>query len=299
MSDTGHPDIIETDKPLSAIALFLAFTAAFSAVAYYFVIEMGLTRYYLTLLMLAPAFAVFLVCKIKSIPVSSLGWSWGTGRWQLLGYGIPLMYGLMAYGIIWGFGYGGLVDGSFAKELKGFLKLSGWSNDAIIPFGIFMLATLGLVQNVPVALGEEIGWRGFLSPLLMRKFNFATTSLITGIIWAIWHAPIIWLTKYNAGPVDLHLQFLNYTVMCIGLSFILTYFRLKSGSIWPCAFLHAAHNIFLLNIMQSMTVNYKETWRYAGEFGIFVPIIVLIFGLYFWRLAHADGLKGPLEGQEG
>lgn len=293
MSVSGQSDMSAQKDVTPAIALFLLFTAGFSAVAYYFVIEIGLTRYYMSLLMLCPGFAALAVCKVRSIPVSVIGWGWGTGRWPLAGYGVALLYSLVAYGIIWGFGYGGLVDGSFVKELKGFLRLSGWSEDAIIPFGILMLATLGLVQNVPVALGEEIGWRGFLTPALMRKHGYAVTSLLTGLIWAAWHAPIIFMTKYNAGPIDLEMQYFNYTLMCVGLSFILTYFRLKSGSVWPCAFLHAAHNIFLLNIMQSMTVNYKDTWRYAGEFGLVVPLVVLAFGIYFWRLARADGVSEP------
>ena len=37
---------------------------------------------------------------------------------------------------------------------------------------------------------EEFGWRSFLQPALEKKFSFLPASLITGIIWAIWHIPL-------------------------------------------------------------------------------------------------------------
>jgi membrane protease YdiL (CAAX protease family) len=49
------------------------------------------------------------------------------------------------------------------------------------------LLLLGLPLNFVTALGEEIGWRGFLVPTLHERLKFAAVCLISGIIWATWH----------------------------------------------------------------------------------------------------------------
>lgn len=274
------------------VLAFVGLTALFAAVAYYFVIVLGLRRYYVAFLMWTPALGVFATAKLGLIDLRSLGWRWPAGRWIGLAYALPIFYGLIAYAIIWGGGFGGLLDAKFIQEVSYFLGLDGWSESTTIAFGILMFGTIGMIWHMATALGEEIGWRGYLTPALLKRFNFATTSVIVGVIWGLWHYPIIMWTSYNAGPSDLEIQFLNYLVMTIGLSFIMTYLSIGSKSLWPAAVMHASHNIYVLTIMQPMTIQYKETWRYASEFGFILPIIALLTGLFFWRRAIQSGMTG-------
>ncbi|MGB5227569.1 MAG: CPBP family intramembrane glutamic endopeptidase, partial [Eudoraea sp.] len=46
-----------------------------------------------------------------------------------------------------------------------------------------------LVVIVMIAIGEEYGWRGYLLPRLMKKFNVFYSSIILGLIWGLWHYP--------------------------------------------------------------------------------------------------------------
>jgi membrane protease YdiL (CAAX protease family) len=294
MSAVNQSNILPKERVLRGVFWFLGLTALFSIIIDYFLIEHGLRRHYMALLMWSPGLAALLTCKMNGISTQSLGWQWGRSRWVALGYGLPILYGLIAYGIIWGAGLGGFIDARFIKEVSYFLGLTGWSETATVVFGIIMFGTVGMVWHIASSLGEELGWRGFLTPQLMRRYTFPVASLITGLIWAIWHIPLIFMTKYNAGPVDLEIQVLNFTLLSIGFSLIMTYLRLKSSSIWPVTLMHASHNLYVLSIFHPMTVQYKETWRYANEFGFVVPLIVLLFGLYFWRRAVQDGLNGPL-----
>jgi len=151
-----------------------------------------------------------------------------------------------------------------------------------------------MIWSVGATLGEELGWRGFLTPQLMRYFSFPLTSLIVGLIWSVWHAPLIYLTKYNAGPYGLDMQMLNFTVMTVGLSFIMTYLHLKSGSVWAAAIFHASHNAYVISIFGEMTIKYEDTRLYMGEFGLILPLVVAALGGYFWYRAAKEGLSGPL-----
>ncbi len=288
-----------SQAPLWRVLLFIVLTAVFAAIAYYFVIEHGLKRYYIALLMWTPGLAVLTMTRFGAVDPAELGWHWPRGRWAFLAYGLPALYGLVAYSIIWGGGFGGVVDPKFTQEVSYFLGLDGWSEGATIAFGVLMFGTVGMIWHIATALGEEIGWRGFLTPTLMKVWSFPIASLATGLVWAAWHLPIIFFTSYNAGPSGLELQMLNYGILTVGLSFIMTYLRLQSGSVWPAVIMHAAHNVYVLTIMQPMTVQYKETWRYANEFGFILPAVVLVFGLFFWRLAVRNGISGPTSTIDG
>jgi len=292
----GQHDLLPKDKVLPGIVMFLVLLGVFSAVGYYLTVQLGLRRHYMVALMWSPGLAALLTCKLRGIGLASLGWSWGDSRWHWAAYFLPILYGLVAYGILWGSGLGGAISPKYINGVGAFLGLSGWSDTQILLFAIVMFGGVGMVWRIAAALGEELGWRGFLTPQLMRYFSFPVTSLIVGLIWSAWHAPLIFYTKYNAGPYDLNMQMLNFTVMTIGLSFVLTYLRLKSGSVWPATMLHASHNAYVIAIFGEMTIKYEDTRFYMGEFGVILPVVMAVLAGYFWYRAKQEGLSGPVSG---
>ncbi len=292
------PEPLARATSIKALLSFIVLTAVLSLGASWLVIDIGLKRHYMALLMWTPGIAAILALKISGIPLASLGWRWGSARYQWLAYILPALYGLIAYGILWGSGLGGAVDPKFIEEAGYHLGLVGWGETATLLMAIFIFAGIGMTWHMATALGEEIGWRGFLTPMLMRHVSFPLASLITGALWALWHLPIILFTKYNAGPNDLGMQIANFALMAISLSFIMSYLRIKSGSLWTAAVLHAAHNVFILSLLQRMTVQYEGTWAYAGEFGLILPLVAAAFALYFWRRAHVEGLTSRVQSPE-
>ena len=126
---------------------------------------------------------------------------------------------------------------------------SPWISIAV---GIFLTGTYGLIRSVSSALGEEIGWRGFLVPELSKATSFTLTSLISGIVWSLWHYPILIYGDYNAGTPTWY-GLTCFTVMVVSGSFIFAWLRLKSGSLWTGAILHASHNLYIQAIFTPLT----------------------------------------------
>ncbi len=282
--------IFSQDEIPSVIVLFLALTAGLSLIMDYFCIYMGMRRHYVAGLMWTPALATFLTLKLKGRRIRDLDWGWGDAKWHGLAYAMPIAYGLIAYGLLWGVGLGDAPDPRFIKELSKYLALYNWSDTAVLMFGVAVLGSFGMLWHYITSFGEEVGWRGLLTPLLMRKMGFLGTSVSVGLVWAVWSAPIIFFPDYNAGPRDLGIQFVNYTLVSVGVSMVQTYIRLKAGSLWPSVMLHAAHNVYILSILEPVTIEFEHTWRYAHEFGFILPVVTLMVGLLFWRRAAAEGL---------
>ena len=98
---------------------------------------------------------------------------------------------------------------------------------------------LGPVLALPIAFGEEYGWRGYLQGELI-KIGKVRGILLVGVIWGLWHAPIIAMGhNYPGYPV---LGIFLMTLYTIALGFLFGYAVLKSGSVWLAAFLHGLNN---------------------------------------------------------
>jgi len=150
-----------------------------------------------------------------------------------------------------------------------------------IALGIALTGTYGLIRSVPSALGEEIGWRGFLVPELARTTSFTATALISGIVWSLWRYPVLIWGDYNAGTPTWY-GLMCFTVMVISISFVFAWMRLKSGSLWTGAILHASHNLYIQAIFTPLTRDTGHTKWYIDEFGCVLPIIAIVFAVYFW-----------------
>lgn len=85
------------------------------------------------------------------------------------------------------------------------------------------MARLGMVNAFATALGEEIGWRGFLAPCIFEKPNLTAGTVIVGIDM-LWHLPVIVFGMYNQGTSLL-------SVAMISASIISTMLRQRSRSV--------------------------------------------------------------------
>jgi membrane protease YdiL (CAAX protease family) len=230
--------------------------------------------------MWCPALAAFVTLKLNRRSLSDLGWKWPATKYALMSWYIPLLYASIAYAIIWASGLGGFPNHEFVSSLVVRMGLPVSPAVATLLY-VLLAGSFGLVRGLSSALGEEIGWRGFLVPELSKNMSFTATAFVSGIVWSLWHYPILIFADYNAGtPTWYGLS--CFTVMVIAISFVFAWMRLKSGSLWTGALLHASHNLYVQAIFTPLTKNTGKTAWYIDEFGAVLPLVAVAFAIYFW-----------------
>jgi len=265
---------------------YAVITFMLSSVFYYLIISSGglaaMGGFYVAGLMWCPGIAALATQIVHHDSVRDLGWRWGKTRYQVLSYLIPVFYVSVAYSLVWIAGLGGFSGVELVKGLaaqSGLEHVPAW----IIALGYLVVTvTLGTVVSCISALGEEIGWRGFLVPNLAKITNYPKVALISGIIWAVWHYPLLFFADYNAGTPAWY-GAACFTALVIGISFAFAWMRLKSGSLWTGVFLHASHNLFIQRVFDPLTTDTGITKYVTGEFGAALALISLVVAYIFWR----------------
>jgi membrane protease YdiL (CAAX protease family) len=234
-------------------------------------------------LILSPAIAAIVTELIFEKGLRGLGWSFKPYRYLAAGYAIPLLYGLFVYGIVWLSGLG-----IFSiQELS--TQLAAQGTPGAQPTTMFLItyslktATLGVLFACITAFGEEIGWRGFLVPQLAKRYSFGATALISGIIWSIWHYPAILFVEYNNAGAPLWFGLICFTIFVIGISFIMAWLRLASGSLWPAVLFHASHNAFIQTLFNPLTKKTALSPYVIDEFGLGLAITGVLIGFVIWQ----------------
>ena len=272
------------DTPRKATCLYLQLTLLFSGGIWVFVIWSGHLGMAFGLMvpaiMWCPALAALVTCRQLGREFRLLAWRRPNKGYLAAAYLLPLVYASIAYGAVWAWRLAGWNSefADFVTESFGLRGLPSWA--ALILYTMFM-ATAGLVQNLALALGEEVGWRGFLVPELAKQMCFTKVALLSGIVWAAWHSPLLLFADYNTGTNRWY-ALLCSSVTCISVSFILAWLRLKSDSLWPAALLHASHNLFVPGIFDNLVRNTGHTLWYTTEFGAALAITSTMFAIYFW-----------------
>lgn len=267
----------------STVVLYVVLVALFSLPWYLLVIhtkDLGMGRGLVVhTLMWCPTLAALTTCYASGIAISSLGLSWPRMRYIGLGYGLPILYALLAYVPYWL-----SVRDSF--DLPRFAASSATSFELHTTTGalllnIFLMLGYGVITGTTSGLGEEIGWRGFLFPSVFRLGGPVSAILISGIVWALWHYPGILGSNYNSGG-PAWVALVCFTWMVIAGAAIFGWLRIKSGSVWPAAIAHGSHNLFIQAICDPLTHQTKTSAIWTTEFGILLGVTTTIVALVCW-----------------
>jgi membrane protease YdiL (CAAX protease family) len=171
-------------------------------------------------------------------------------------------------------------------DLNDILSQSGMSYQTYL-----LVSSIGFIYgpfiNMFVALGEEVGWRGFLYPELEKGFGKVKTWLIGGAIWAAFHFPCMFIAGYEYGTNYLGAMWLGpivFTVCCIALGMLEEMIYDKTKSIWFPALLHGSINAvatFPQLVMNANNMDRLEKYMIFGPLpnGIIAMIPTVIFAI--------------------
>lgn len=206
----------------------------------------------LTVIMFTPALAVILTVKAvrrRRLDPDGLGIRFrrsGGARWARYMVGTWLTVTVIALAAP----FVGAVFGLYALDL---VHLSGFRGQLgrvlphepsvavawrMIAVQLASLVPAALINSVS-ALGEELGWRGFLLPRLL-PLGRARALVFSGAVWGLWHAPVV-LLGYNY-PDDHLLGVPAMVGTTVTFGVILGWVRLTTASVWPAVVGHAALN---------------------------------------------------------
>jgi CAAX protease family protein len=263
-----HGGILMPDsKTFRETAIFLVLTFGISSVFYYLIARSG-TVYdsggvYIYGLMWSPGVSAIITSLIFRNRLVDLGFTRCRIKYILISVILPIVYASVIYVPVWLFGHG-----------------------AINPYYKFdavnLLILNGLIFAPLLALGEEIGWRGFLTPRLVNSFGFVKGSLVCGVIWYIYHVPVIISADYRGGN-SLWFSLVCFAILVISITFLFNWLRIKSGSIWPAVVLHACHNLFIQGFFDKITADFGLIAYITGEFGIGLAFVSVIIAVIVYR----------------
>jgi len=272
-------------KSKKKILTYLAFLVVFSGIFYALILSAGSlaagSGLYTLGLMWMPGLSGVLTQLIFEHSLRGMGWKPGRFKYLLLGYAIPLAYCIVVYGLTWLTGLGSFSNSAILTGLTQYTTQA--PNTLMIFIYLAIMATFGVFIGLFSATGEEIGWRGLLLPELMKVTSFNKATLITGLIWVLWHMPLILFADYITPGLPRWYGVIMFTLMLTGMNFVFSWLRTRSGSFWPAAVLHASHNLFIQSLFTPMTKQTSVTPYIIDEFGIGLALAGIALALIFYE----------------
>jgi uncharacterized protein len=245
------------------LAIYFAIVVVLSAAIEGFVIGNPNMDGLIAVLMFVPAIASVVARLALREGFSDVSFRFG-GRRGLGAVGIALVFpiavGLVAYGIAWTTG------------LAGF--------DARPSSGMIVSFAVGLVIGLVLAAGEEIGWRGYMLTRLIDS-GVPRPVLAGGLIWALWHVPLVLGGVYAAGPSPA-LSAALIVVSITSFGFVISRLRLETGSVWPAIVLHGAWNRIIQGPFDGATTGAGAT-LWVGESGVLTALTLVLAAVIFSR----------------
>lgn len=197
---------------------------------------------------------------------------WGRPSWWILAGFVPVFGALLAY-------YVGAALGVNTVDAPTLVRA-------------LIASPIAIFSGSLTAVGEEIGWRGFLWPLFRRRSPFLVSAAIVGVIWWLYHVPLILFGWY--GSVS---GLLAFTVAIAGFTLFVGVLTDRSKSVWPSLAAHGSWNALVATSFAVITTGGESlsafigstTW--VGEFGWLAAVSSLAIGIgaTVWHLGRPDG----------
>jgi membrane protease YdiL (CAAX protease family) len=175
----------------------------------------------------------------------------------------------------------------------------GWYGVALLIPPLFILAVLlvlrtivspvftpdffviGIVFGLP-ALLEEIGWMGYVFPKMLKRQSPLTAALLLGVLWGLWHAPVVDYLG-AAAPHGVYWMpfFLSFVAIVAAIRVLIVWIYTHTGSLLLAWFMHLSMTASLVVLDPVRVSPAQETlwyWLYAAVLWMAAGGIALRYG---------------------
>lgn len=216
---------------------------------------------------------------------ADVGWRVGKLRFWAWAYLAPLALAAVSVLVAWSAGW--VTISSRLPEQPAlynvFFELPWFAPDAsgsgLLCQRFFAVACIDIVPGFFLALGEELGWRGYLLPKMVQA-RWPMPLILTGLIWSIWHFPLFVFSGYAHG--NLFAALALFTLIAILFSVFIGWLRLASGSVFVAAMAHASFNSFVQSFV-GPSFDGDGAWFLIGDYGVLTILPYVILTAYLWR----------------
>jgi len=277
---TAQPDAARRTRARRGLAIYLGLTFSVSfAIEGWIIASGGMVEHHMwkvALLMWTPCVASIVARLALREGLGDISLRLG-GKRGVRGLGValvfPILVGLLAYGSAW---LSGLT--TFEPPNPDLLGLPSAPEPLLFAVLLGLTATLGVPLSMLTAAGEEFGWRGYMLTRLVDA-GVPRPVLTSGLIWAVWHMPIVFSGQYASSDAPL-LSAALFTLDVVAIGYVIAHLRLESGSVWPAIMLHSAWNSIIQGAFDASTIH---PGHWIGESGLLTAGAALLLAALYVR----------------
>lgn len=201
---------------------------------------------------------------------------WRVGwQWYLVVIVGPAVFSLVVAGVYVMFG------GSWAEAAP-----------LAIREGPLLLLPLFLaILTLTDGLGEELAWRGFALPRLLTRYNALVASVVLGVIWALWHLPLVWTEGSVMYQRPVWLLLVDITAKSVLFTWVFLHTR---GSVLIAMLFHGATNLFIVSPAVASTGDLTLPLLAAVAKWVLVVVVVVVAGPGLARGPRPEALPRTL-----
>ncbi|MCL1906237.1 MAG: CPBP family intramembrane metalloprotease [Clostridiales bacterium] len=270
-------------KEKRVLALFLILVFAISApLEAIYIIYGEAAESFVALLMIVPAVIAVILKLVFFRKQSILGLGIGKPVYYLYAVMIPVAYIGLSYLMYWLFVPGTFIGASIIDEA---LSSANIMNIQSLPIAIAVTLLFTVLTNIPLTFGEEAGWRGLMYPIMHKLWGRNKALIISGGIWAAWHMPAMIGGVYMPGAHVLY-QIPMFMIQILSITVVVSWLRMRSGSVWPAALCHAMHNVLDQGVFRPLTAVENSAY-FISETGfittlcaVLFAVLILVFGKF-------------------
>jgi membrane protease YdiL (CAAX protease family) len=142
---------------------------------------------------------------------------------------------------------------------------------------------------------EEVGWRGYLTPKLLKlRYPPLAMHIVTGLIWGGWHLPLIVFTNYTTESLVTFLP--RFFVGVVATSLVYGEIRRRTDSVWPAVIMHGIGNALVNTLLLQHFISLNSgPWTSLGVDNLLYALIIAVIGMVlYWHNQKKPVMEQPV-----